>query len=822
MAVSPTPPSISVLPPAPLPTDAEAVFDAKAGVRLTAEEVMVTEQNAALAWQAGSMADTKGYKDAAAISAGAAADSATAAAGSVTAAAGSVTAAQTAAQTAQIAAAASGASAGIGQLGNPGDSLQVNAARTGLVFGPSDGKVGDVLISARNPGPLFVPANGGIRAQSALPSLLGVLGLLGGQVGQQYATLSAGTTTTVVDVASAPNPNGGPPLVMQVTTAGSVNFSSDGGATWVARTALPAAPLSVSYDEFNNLWLVTFSTPSGNQIAYSADNAATAWVLTPATVTLPSTGASKIAADINGVWIATGLAATTSIFRSTNKGLTWTAIYSGASAIHTAISTDNKGVWCVTAGATVRRSVDGGLTWAVQFTASSTQNAISNDRNGVWLISGLTSNSNTYKSVDNGLTWTLLATPVTSTVTDIAYSQGFFFLVRNVSPQLIMISSAADATVYTVPTAAVLASLIKVTATAGYVVAVNSANTTVLRSAPIFAYDTSSQFQLPNFPVATGLQAWVKAGLVWLSSGKAFTSVSTVGTAITGIDTDGAGVIIVIDGSTIRRSSDFGVTWATITNPPGLALASIVTNRKGLWLAGANTAGTLIRSTDNGLTFSIVSAANHGFTVGITQLVIGKDDVMIGCMNSGIPRRSTDGGLTWSAVSAGGNNGIAKAATDGQGKWVFAQTTSKLIYTSSDNGATFVSGSAFTLSGSISDIVMTLDGKVLISGTTSGIFKAALFTDYGLTLAGDFTVPSASMLLKRGPGKGVLAFNLANGVIFTSDILQFGVNNWVVGSTSPTSTSSRAATSGDKTPFILVGTTGGASTLYNGTIDTLI
>ncbi|WP_288098523.1 hypothetical protein, partial [Pseudomonas sp.] len=77
MAVSPTPPLISVLPPAPLPTDAEAVFDAKAGVRLTAEEVMVTEQNAALAWQAGSMAETKGYKDSAATSASNAADSAT-------------------------------------------------------------------------------------------------------------------------------------------------------------------------------------------------------------------------------------------------------------------------------------------------------------------------------------------------------------------------------------------------------------------------------------------------------------------------------------------------------------------------------------------------------------------------------------------------------------------------------------------------------------------------------------------------------------------------------------------------------------------------
>ncbi len=83
----------------------------------------------------------------------------------------------------------------------------------------------------------------------------------------------------------------------------------------------------------------------------------------------------------------------------------------------------------------IRRSIDGGLTWVTQFTAASTINAISNDRNGVWLISGLTSNSNTYKSVDNGLTWILLATPVTSTVTDIAYSQGLFFLVRSVSPQ---------------------------------------------------------------------------------------------------------------------------------------------------------------------------------------------------------------------------------------------------------------------------------------------------------------------------------------------------------------------------------------------------
>lgn len=806
-------PMINPLPQAPSRSDGPVAFNALADPFIAALPPFVLQANLLASAINAAIIDITSKAESAASSANAAATSAGQALNSQSAAA-------VFAQTAQIAAAASGASAGIGQLGNPGDSLQVNAARTGLVFGPSDGKVGDVLISARNPGPLFVPANGGIRAQSALPRLLGVLGLLGGQVGQQYATVSAGATTTVVDVASAPNPNGGAPLVMQVTTAGGVNFSSDGGATWVARASLPgvSAYTSLTYDELNKLWLATYST--GNQISYSADDGVT-WSLTPTSGALPA-GLSKVVADTNGVWVVTGVAGSTSVYRSTDKGLTWTAIATGASAIHTAISTDNKGVWCVTAGSTVRRSVDGGLTWAVQFTASNTQNAISNDRNGVWLISGLTSNSNTYKSVDNGLTWTLLATPVTSTVTDIAYSQGFFFIVRNVSPQLIMISSAADATVYTVPTAAVLASLIKVTATAGYVVAVNSANTTVLRSAPIFAYDQSSQLQLPNFPVATGLQAWIKAGLAMLSSGKAFTSVSAIGSAITEIDTDGAGVIIAIDGTTIRRSVDYGVTWSTITNPSGLALASIVTNRKGMWLAGASSTGTLIRSTDNGLTFSNVSAVNHGFTVGITQLVIGKDDVVIGCTASTIPRKSIDGGLTWSATNAGASSGNTKAATDGQGKWAFGQSTSKLIYTSSDNGATFVSGAAFTLAGSISDIVMTSDGKVLITSTVAGNTTAALFTDYGLTLAGAFTMPASTMLLKRGPVDSVLAFTRSSGIFYTSPKLQFGVNNWAGGGTSPASSSIRAVSNGDKSPFILIGITGGVSTVFNGTLDTPI
>ena len=116
MAVSPTPPSISILPPAPLPTDAEAVFDAKAGASLTAQAAMVPEVNAALAWQAGSMAETKGYKDAAAISAQTATEQAAIASGAGGAAAAQVALAATQANNA--AASATAAEAASGSIGN--------------------------------------------------------------------------------------------------------------------------------------------------------------------------------------------------------------------------------------------------------------------------------------------------------------------------------------------------------------------------------------------------------------------------------------------------------------------------------------------------------------------------------------------------------------------------------------------------------------------------------------------------------------------------------------------------------------------------------
>lgn len=74
-----TAPTITPLPPAPLPTDAEAIFDAKAGASLTAQASMVVELNTTFAWVATQVNAAEGYAITASQAATAAGDSAEAA-----------------------------------------------------------------------------------------------------------------------------------------------------------------------------------------------------------------------------------------------------------------------------------------------------------------------------------------------------------------------------------------------------------------------------------------------------------------------------------------------------------------------------------------------------------------------------------------------------------------------------------------------------------------------------------------------------------------------------------------------------------------------
>jgi hypothetical protein len=219
MAVTPTTPPLTLLPDPPLPTDAEAVFDAKAGASLTAQVQMVAQINVALTWQAGAMAATQDYKTVAGQSAQAAADSASAAAQSATAASqGGAQQVDLAAQQVQLAAQQAGNAAGsaatataMAQAAGTSAGVPVPAALRALITNASgvaswsgyllpvpsgqggksvvallDGSgyelkavgqaIGDVLISSVVPDATYIPANGATRLQADFPALYAALG----------------------------------------------------------------------------------------------------------------------------------------------------------------------------------------------------------------------------------------------------------------------------------------------------------------------------------------------------------------------------------------------------------------------------------------------------------------------------------------------------------------------------------------------------------------------------------------------------------------------------------------------------------------------
>lgn len=711
-------PTINTLPEAPNRNDAPVDFTAKADAFVAALPPMVSQENAAIT----------------AINA---------LAPSIESAGANADIAQTAAQTATAAAAAAGASAGIGPLGNPGDSLQVNAARTGLIFGPNDGNVGDIRYGLKSPGSTWVPASAGIRSQISMPTLFAALGLLSPNVAQAWATVtpSPAITGTTVDISS--NQNSGVVIAVLAGTTGAAMRSTDYGATWAAITIPQLSTLTPTCitSDMAGAWYIGTT----NGIIISRDDGVT-WVASTTAVG----SVSRIAAAADGTVIATPTATNTAIWVSiaTYFGSTFIPITTGATAVHACVAHDGKGTWIVGAGTQLRRSVDNGNSFSLLFTAAAAPTAIATDKLGNWMTSGASASTGTYKSSDNGLTWNLLTVP-TAAITDITYGTGMFVFVRSVSPQIGFLPTAGDSVIPTFPATGVLASASRITSSGkGIFNVADTANTNILRSIPTYGYDYTSQFKLPDAPAPNGLQSWVKAGLQFVGSGALFKAIPASNSGIFANDSasDGQQVMVAVGAAgLIRRSIDGGKTWATVgAGVTTRVLTSVVTNKKGVWIIGG--AGDLIlRSTDNGLTWGAPTYVGND---GIVSLVIGLNDVVIATRLSSKILRSTDMGLTWLATSLTTTTTSQLICTDTKGNWVHiaGPTVSRSI----DNGLTFPTTSALGIS-SATDVEMFSNGVVIVSSTTSA--NARRSTDFGLTwgaLSGVFA--SATLVASSQPG----------------------------------------------------------------------
>lgn len=151
----------------------------------------------------------------------------------------------------------------------------------------------------------------------------------------------------------------------------------------------------------------------------STDNGATWTAISFAAVAGNSSSTVRsIATDEKGVCIMCGYSSTASpsdsLLRSTDNGLTWTSVRNAAitdGKYPVACETDNNGTWIITGGISslnTLRSLDNGQTWTlVQSGVGSNQgNSVSCDRLGVWIIGTL---SRVYTSTDNGLTWVMVS-----------------------------------------------------------------------------------------------------------------------------------------------------------------------------------------------------------------------------------------------------------------------------------------------------------------------------------------------------------------------------------------------------------------------------
>ncbi|WP_288080312.1 hypothetical protein [Pseudomonas sp.] len=286
MAASVNPPLLTPMPPAPLPTDSEAVFDAKAGASLVAQDNLVDEQNVALQWQADSMADTKAARDAAAASATAAAASAASAAGQVALAAAQVAlAAQqkdlAAEQVALAAIQRQGAEAARDQ-----SQVYAQAAQAGTVPAPVPGRffgsdangavgwytvpvparleIGDIITSLAHPGAGFVPANGATYLQSSYPEWIAKFG---------KTPIGKPTSQMGVSYQNTPTRPGGTYGVVSISRDS--NYALFGGTTdaGVPRTELWAKTVAGNTSTFAYVTTLPTAVTSGASEVRSSINA---------------------------------------------------------------------------------------------------------------------------------------------------------------------------------------------------------------------------------------------------------------------------------------------------------------------------------------------------------------------------------------------------------------------------------------------------------------------------------------------------------------------------------------------------------------------
>jgi hypothetical protein len=204
---------------------------------------------------------------------------------------------------------------------------------------------------------------------------------------------------------------------------------------------------------------------------------------------------------------------------------------------------------------------------------------------------------------------------------------------------------------------------------------------------------------------------------------------SPVNTPLTGIASNGAGVLILTDQFLhVYRSTNGGVTWTLVatlnTGVPGFFFA--LNYSHGVFIIAGDGAGKIFRSTDQGLTWSALIATGLGTSVS-AGAGDGAGNWLITSNTSSEVTVSANDGLTWTA----------HATTARQ--WNFAATLW--------DGAQWVSTGEQAVSAA-TEVITSPDGFTL----TETVFVPAATESFNNTLAfqgGIYVCPTSHLAVRR-------------------------------------------------------------------------
>lgn len=264
---------------------------------------------------------------------------------------------------------------------------------------------------------------------------------------------------------------------------------------------------------------------------------------------------------------------------------------------------------------------------------------------------------------------------------------------------------------------------------------------------PAWAVQPSNAFgALTSGFGSNDIRAIAQAGNVWMAGGAAGVlrrSTDTGGTwstvtsgfstsQINGLATDGAGTWVAVGAAgKVARSTDNGLTWAIVSAgfSASYAVTAVATNAAGVWIA-VNENGELRRSTDNGASWAVVAAGFIAGT-GLSCAAFGNGVFLAGGYDgAGVMRRSTDNGATWTATSGTLPLWMNALATDGTGVWMAGGRETGNLRRSTDNGANWVAVPTATWPGYVNGLCAMGDG-VWFGVGNSGAVRSS--TDNGLT-----------------------------------------------------------------------------------------